>query len=430
MARITTAALISLSALAVVSADSCSNIEKTAPSIGVASAYDISYATVSNDYWSTSCAALKPACVVFPSSSLEVAAIINILNGNSDNFAVKSGGHNANNHFSSTKGGPLISTKNLNHVLLDNETGIVQIGPGLRWDEVADELNGSGWCVVGGRIGNVGVGGFMLGGGLSFMSQEYGWAASSVLEYEIVLANGTITTASVDNNPDLFKALKGGGNNFGIVTSYTVQAYQQGYVYGGVLSFVHSTETDTKLLRAIRDFTKYNTDSKAAIIPTAERVLARRGPITDTCKTRTFSEFVTNNNWAVLKDTVYNIGTETIPLPADDNINVLEAVHAHWRNVTDSVLLVGGLITNIAYQPLPRRIAQIAQDRGGDLLDFDVNSDFVILEISNSFLLQSDYDMMDITLQAAYNGVRQMVLAWQEDGTLDKELNRTGGFKP
>lgn len=159
----------------------------------------------------------------------------------------------------------------MKQVILDSETGIARVGPGQRLDSISAELQGTGWTFVGGRIGNTGVGGLILGGGLSYMSAQYGWSASSVLEYEIVLANGTIATASATQNPDLFKALKGGGNNFGIVTTYVLQLHPQGDVFGGNLVFLHSSETDAKLLKAVRDFTEYNDDDKAAVIVTAER---------------------------------------------------------------------------------------------------------------------------------------------------------------
>jgi FAD/FMN-containing dehydrogenase len=64
------------------------------------------------------------------------------------------------------------------------------------------------------------------------MSTEYGWAANNVVDFEIVLANGTIANANANSNQDLFAVLKGGGNNFGIVTTYTLKAYPQGQVCG------------------------------------------------------------------------------------------------------------------------------------------------------------------------------------------------------
>jgi FAD/FMN-containing dehydrogenase len=109
-----------------------------------------------------------------------------VLNQNNETFAIKSGGHNPNVYFSSVTGGPLISTRLLNEVSLDPAASTVRVGPGNRWDDVSKVLDGSGFTAVGGRIGNVGVGGYMLGGGLSFLSAEYGWVRKDPETYMFI----------------------------------------------------------------------------------------------------------------------------------------------------------------------------------------------------------------------------------------------------
>lgn len=417
------ASAVLLSGLAL--ADTCSTL-KSISNIDVTDPLDLSYLDEQNKYWSTSCSALKPTCIIFPKDADEVSAIIKVLNNNTENFAIKSGGHNPNNGWSSVQGGPLISTQKLTQVILDEETGIARVGPGQRLDSISAQLQGTGWTFVGGRIGNTGVGGLVLGGGLSYMSAQYGWAASSVLEYEIVLANGTIATASATQNPDLFKALKGGGNNFGIVTTYTLQTYRQGNIFGGNLVFLHTPETDSALLKAVRDFTEYNTDDKAAVIVTAERGnidlidtwilflfydgevvpegifknFTDVGPLLDTTKVQTYADLMAGSNWVIVQGSVVQIGTETIPMPsAEDSVTVMEGIHAHWRNISDTVLLELGIIASIAYQPFPKRIAEAAKERSVDLIDADDAADRLILELNYSFVPQGDYEKMDVTLQ-------------------------------
>ncbi len=95
-----------------------------------------------------------------------------------------------------------------------------------------------------------------------------------MLEYTLVLPNASIVTVREDNHPDLFTALRGGGNNFGIVTSFLLRAYPQGDVWGGNLWFEANDKTTPKILKAVRDFTEYNTDPKAGVIVTSERTLA------------------------------------------------------------------------------------------------------------------------------------------------------------
>jgi hypothetical protein len=393
-----------------------------------------------------SCSALKPSCIIFPKSVEEVSAIVKVIANGTESFAVKSGGHNPNNYFSSVEGGPLISTEKLDQAIVDQATGIVDVGPGNRLDSIAAKLQGTGWTFVGGRIGNTGVGGLVLGGGLSYMSAQYGWAASSVLEYEIVFANGTIGYITADNYPDIFKALKGGGNNFGIVTNYHLQARPQGNVWAGNLIFpLRTPDTDSKLLKAVRDFTEYNDDDKAAVIVTAERAnlnvldtwilflfydgpsppadlfknFTDIGPLTNDCRERTYADLMAFSNWVVVKASVVDIATETIPIPSAANKEkVMDALHAHWRNITDTTLLVPGVIASIAWQPFPRRIAEQARRLGQDLIDADADVDRIIIEMNYSFLPTTPYETMADTMEATYTGVRNRVLGWQADGTL------------
>lgn len=425
-------------------ADTCTSVEALGY-INVTRAIDLAYIAEQTKYWSTSCSALLPSCIIFPKSAEEVSTVIKILANTTEQFAIKSGGHNPNNYFSSVDGGPLICTEKLDQANLNQATGIVDVGPGNRLDGIAAKLQGSGWTFVGGRIGNTGVGGLVLGGGLSYMSAQYGWAASQVLEYEIVFANGTIGNVNKDNYPDLFKALKGGGNNFGVVTNYRLQAHPQANVWGGNLVYLRTPEKDKKLLKAVRDFTEYNTDNKAAVIVTAERAnvdivdswilflfydgpsppagifanFTDADPILDTCRERTYADLMASSNWVVVKAEVVDIATETIPLPAAENEDeVMEGLHNHWRNVTETTLLEPGIVASIAWQPFPKAIAREARARSPDLIDADDTVNRVIIEMNYAFLPLTDYAKMADTMQATYSGVRDRVVAWQADGTL------------
>lgn len=189
-------------------ADTCSDVERLGY-INITRSLDLAYIEEQSQYWSTSCSALKPSCIIFPKTVEEVSTVVKLLANTTEKFAIKSGGHNPNNYFSSVAGGPLICTEHLDQADLNEATGIVDVGPGNRLDGIAAKLQGSGWTFVGGRIGNTGVGGLVLGGGLSYMSAQYGWAASQVVEFTVVYANGTIGHVNKDNYPDVFKVLKG-----------------------------------------------------------------------------------------------------------------------------------------------------------------------------------------------------------------------------
>lgn len=141
----------------------CDTVEERT-NITVLKPLTLDYNNEQTQYWSTYSGDLKPTCILEPETSEEVAAIVSILHGNNETFAVKSGGHNPNNYFASVSGGPLISTKKLNEIIFDPDSETVRVGPGNRWDEVGEQLDATNYTVVGGRIGNVGVGGYLLGG--------------------------------------------------------------------------------------------------------------------------------------------------------------------------------------------------------------------------------------------------------------------------
>lgn len=136
-----------------VRADTCSSVEALGY-INVTRSLDLAYIEEQTQYWSTSCSALLPSCIIFPKSAEEVSTVVKILANTTEKFAVKSGGHNPNNYFSSVDGGPLICTEHLDQADLNQATGVVDVGPGNRLDGIAAKLQGSGWTFVGGRIGN------------------------------------------------------------------------------------------------------------------------------------------------------------------------------------------------------------------------------------------------------------------------------------
>ncbi|KAH7051017.1 FAD binding domain-containing protein [Macrophomina phaseolina] len=444
MRSVAAAALFGLAA--VVSADSltCSTLESTS-NISIDRRFELDYTTENSEYWSTGCAALKPACIIKPSNVQEMSTVIKTLYNNNETFAVKSGGHNPNQNFSSIDGGPLISTADLNEVTLDKASQTVRVGPGNRWEDVHKVLDGTGYTVVGGRIGNVGVGGYIVGGGLSFLSAEYGWAANNVVEFELVLANGTITTATNTTNASLFKALKGGGANFGVVTAYTLAAHPIGQVWGGNLIF--GADKSSALLAALQNFTQNYPDEKAGIILTSEitganlvhiwimflfydgptppagvfDMFTSLKPSTNNAKTRSYYDLLSYNNWAVLKGSAYTIATETTPLlPADSpqavNTTVahLQACYDHWVAVAKARAAVPGLVASIAFQPYPAAFARRARavDAGaGDLLAFDDAADRIIFEFDFSYL--RGLDSVDVAVDEAtvelYAGMKEIV---------------------
>lgn len=187
---------------------------------------------ISHTYASSSEAS---TCSVEPGSADDVSLILRIIGSTRTPFAVKGGGHASNPGFSSTRG-VQISLARFDEITVNSTAGTVELGPGLTWDQVYVALDPTGVNVIGARVPGVGVAGVTLGGGFSYKSNEYGLSVDNVVSYDLVLPNGTITSVT-SNDTDLWFGLRGGLNNFGIVTKFVVKSYPQSKVWGGLIFY-------------------------------------------------------------------------------------------------------------------------------------------------------------------------------------------------
>lgn len=205
-------------------------------------------------FWSLQQSQTSPACIFRPLSSQDVGSAVLISRATSCPFAAKSGGHAAFTGASNIAGGITIDFADLSEVTINEDRNTVSIGSGNTWFDVYSRLQQENLIVIGGRIAAVGVGGLTLGGGLSFFSNIYGWACDNVASYEVVTASGSIVTASPDYHEDLYWALRGGGNNFGLVTKFELFSYplEQGLMWGGTLA--HLGAQNASLFQAFVDF--------------------------------------------------------------------------------------------------------------------------------------------------------------------------------
>jgi FAD/FMN-containing dehydrogenase len=189
---------------------------------------------------------------VRPQSTAEVSTAVKALAAAGQPFAVRSGGHTNWAGSNNIEGGVTVDLSLLDTTTFDEETETADLAPGARWRQVYAELHKHGRVVVGAREGGVGVAGFLLGGGGSYFCGQRGWACDNVVAYEVVLADGSIVTADEDNHPDLFRALKGGSNNFGIVTNFKMSTIKNDRVWGGMR--FHASEKQAELIDALYSF--------------------------------------------------------------------------------------------------------------------------------------------------------------------------------
>ncbi|KAK0460443.1 FAD dependent oxidoreductase [Desarmillaria tabescens] len=202
-------------------------------------------------------------CSVEPGSAEDLGIILCILGETNTAFGVKGGGHATNQGFSSTKGVQISMTR-FNEVTYDSTTQTAVIGAGNIWDDVYKILNAQNVNILGGRVSGIGVAGFTLGGGYSWHTNQYGLAIDNVVAYELVLPNGTLSTVTEGSDQDLFFSLKGGCNNFGIVTRFTLKAFPQSAVWGG--SAMYSMDDLSAFTAASAKFSSEVRDPKAVMI--------------------------------------------------------------------------------------------------------------------------------------------------------------------
>jgi len=204
-------------------------------------------------------------CSVEPGTAEDVGAILSILRTTQTPFAVKGGGHIMNPGHSATTG-VQIAMSRFDTIEYDPATQTVAIGAGLVWDDVYSALEEYGVTVVGGRVTGVGVAGYTLGGGYSWLTNQYGLTLDTVQGHELVLPNGTVVQVTESSDPDLFFGLKGGYNNFGIVTNFRLKTFPQEQVWGGQRIYLQE-ELDA-VTAATTVFYEEVTDPKAALLTT------------------------------------------------------------------------------------------------------------------------------------------------------------------
>ncbi|KAJ6598665.1 hypothetical protein B0H10DRAFT_2085402 [Mycena sp. CBHHK59/15] len=205
-------------------------------------------------YYSLTQSDLKPSCRVSPTSADDVSAIVSVAGKNGCKFAVRSGGHMSWKGSSNIgPSGFTIDLQKLNSVSLSRDQSVVSIGAGCTWRMVYHSLDPYHLSTVGGRTSDVGVAGFLLGGGISFLSLEHGFGSDNVVAYEIVLADGTICVATPNSHPDLYWAIKYGSTNFGIVTRFDMTTFPLDKFWGG--AFFYNISQALPLLDSLVTFT-------------------------------------------------------------------------------------------------------------------------------------------------------------------------------
>ncbi|ESZ95415.1 hypothetical protein SBOR_4210 [Sclerotinia borealis F-4128] len=220
------------------------------------------YKIINGSYFTAFGNEIKPSYIAKPTNVEDFSKLIKILRPllirGDCQIAVRGGGHTPYGSSANIEGGVTVDTRGLKGITLSEDKSIVEIAAGETWTTVYKELEKHGLSTAGGRVGRVGVTGFVLGGGLSLYSTSRGFACDSVVDFEVVLASGEVVHANARENSDLWIALKGGLNNFGIVTSFKMKTFESGNIWGGATYYMPGTYS--QVIEAACDLVSTETD--------------------------------------------------------------------------------------------------------------------------------------------------------------------------
>jgi FAD/FMN-containing dehydrogenase len=193
----------------------------------------------------------RPAVIARCVSTADVAAAIAFARRHDLPLAVRGGAHNGAG-LGTCDDGVVLDLSQLDAIDVDAAQSTVTVGGGCKWGQVDAATHQAGLAVPSGVISTTGVGGLTLGGGIGHLARRYGLTIDSLIGADVVLADGSEVRASSDENPELFWALRGGGGNFGVVTSFRFRAHPVSTVLAGPTFW--PIEQTTEVMRFYRDF--------------------------------------------------------------------------------------------------------------------------------------------------------------------------------
>ena len=193
----------------------------------------------------------RPRLIARCTNVADVIAAVNAAREQKLLLAVRGGGHNGPG-LGSCNDGLVIDLSTMKGVRVDPKTFTVRVEPGCTSADVDHATHAFGLAVPFGIVGSTGVAGLTLGGGTGYLTRKYGLTIDNLLEADVVLADGRLVTANRESHPDLYWALRGGGGNFGVVTSFLFQAHPVNMVYAGPVFW--DAKDAKKVLTTYRDF--------------------------------------------------------------------------------------------------------------------------------------------------------------------------------
>ncbi|KAH7391675.1 hypothetical protein BKA64DRAFT_747181 [Cadophora sp. MPI-SDFR-AT-0126] len=387
---------------------SCCTIlsEQLAEKVLLRGSYNVS--TAIEAYYSEQAQTQKPACVVLPSSAEDVSIAVKVLSMGfkiglqSCEFAIRSGGHTPWANLNNIDDGATLDLSNLNQVTPNADGTVVGVGPWNRWEDVYSVLDPMNLTALGGRSRTIGVGGLVMSAGMSFFSARYGLPCDNVANFEVVLSNGSIVNANAASNSDLHRALKGGSNNFGVVTRLDLNAYD---LVSSFSKYANSEGADEYAQLQIL----YGIFGPVIIVMSMQHYPKPEAPpepvfgaISALTTTNTF-RIASQKNFTVEQESIPDGGTTRRAFSTVTFGNNAEMAQrfVYTANATmEGLRDVDGIVFIISFQGLSQLITSKSSQHGGNLLGLDTEGgDRILVAVTAAWEAETDDKMMYTAIQ-------------------------------
>ncbi|KAI0008000.1 hypothetical protein F4779DRAFT_618996 [Xylariaceae sp. FL0662B] len=344
----------------------------------------------------------NPACILQPKSKEEVSTFLTtirpfVITGEAA-FAIVGGGRQPAPGCSNINNGITLNLARLRGI--DIHHGNVSIAAGELWGSVYEKLGEQGLGCAGSRSAKGGIAGLALTGGLSFFSSREGFICDDVVNYEVVLASGEVVNANANENADLWLALRGGGNNFGVVTRFDMKTFEQGPMYGGSLYYFNPSfpgqikalvselqkpdaSNDTHLMVSLGYTAAFSSDP-VALNQVYYTKAVEKPPVLDpfTSIEPQIPGMNTLRLQSLVEAAKEQAGEMSIPQRCAESlrqslymnthvkadVGMLQAGADIWSAALDPIKACEGLICSYTLQPYPLSLLEISAKKGGNSL--------------------------------------------------------------
>lgn len=393
---------------------------------------------------------ITPSFIAKPTTVQQVQELVRklrpyLLNGTCQ-MAIRGSGHTPFAGSANIQNGVTVDMRGLKGINLNVADDAVEVAAGETWETVYTELEKHGLTTAGGRVGRVGVVGLLLGGGLSMFSGKTGFACDSVLEFETVLASGEVVRASANSNTDLWLALRGGLNNFGIITSLKLRTFKDSSIWGGVMYYM--PETFPQLVRRACDFA-LDEDQDAHVMastgygfghqvvtcvmyhvggvenpPSLQRFTSMEPQIKQMSTIRTSTHLGFCDELSKFSSDGLRQYWASITIKPD--VALMEEFYQKWQETLTKVKDSEGFIFSFGFHPITKALLEHSQKAGGNMMNIQPSDGplFVVL-INPVWKLAEDDAHISTEVDGLVKGLRNLA---REKGLLHRYIFTNYGF--